>query len=70
MPRFTVDLSDEIDNRLIEIARKKGITKAEAMRKAFALLSIAEREGAQGNSLGIIKDDGGDLKALGRIVGV
>ena len=28
MPRFTVDLSDEIDDRLIEIARKKGITKA------------------------------------------
>lgn len=72
MPRLTVDLSPEIDTRLTEIARKEGISKAEAMRKAFALLSVAEKESAKGNSLGIVREDpdNHELLALGRVVGI
>jgi len=73
MPRFTIDLSKEIDERLTEIARKEGITKAEAMRKAFALLSVAIEESAKGNSLGIVREDpknGHELQVLGRVIGV
>ena len=42
------------------------------MRKAFALLSIAERVSAEGKSIGIVKDckDDNELEAVGRIVGV
>ena len=42
MPRFTIVLSDEIDNRLTEIAKRNGFSKADAMRKAFALLALAD----------------------------
>lgn len=72
MPRLTIDLSQEIDDRLTAIAHKEGISKAEAMRKAFALLSVAEQEKTKGNSLGIVREseDNQELKALGRIVGL
>ena len=36
MISMTLDLSDEIDGKLNEIAKRNGITKAEAMRKAGA----------------------------------
>jgi hypothetical protein len=70
MPRLPVDLSKEIDARLTEIAQKEGISKAEAMRKAFALLSVAVEETAKGNSLGIVREDPENHKTevLGRIV--
>ena len=71
MSRFTIDLSDEIDNKLAQIARNNGITKAEAMRRAFALLSVAEEQKQfPGQSLGIVKQTDGHLEAVGRIVGV
>ncbi len=72
MPRFTVDLSKEIDTRLTAIAQKEGITKAEAMRRAFALLSIADHEKEKGNSLGIVRENPNnhELQAIGRVVGV
>ena len=73
MSRLTLDLSEEVSNRLTEIASKEGITKAEAMRRAFALLSISEAEKSKGNSLGIVrekKDDPSHYEVLGRVVGV
>jgi len=72
MPRLTVDLSKEIDARLTEIAQKEGISKAETMRKAFALLSVAVEESSKGNSLGIVRENPEDheLQALGRVVGL
>ncbi len=72
MPRLTVNLSKEINARLTEIAQKEGITKAEAMRKAFALLSVAEQEKAKGNSLGIVREseENHELQTIGRVVGV
>lgn len=72
MPRLTVDLSAEIDLRLTAIAKKEGISKAEAMRRAFALLSVADQEKAKGNSLGIVREDPNShqLTILGRVVGL
>lgn len=72
MPRLTVDLSKEIDARLTAIANKEGISKAQAMRKAFALLSVAEQESAKGNSIGIVREDPNnhELQAIGRVVGI
>lgn len=70
MPRFTIDLPTEIDTRLTAIARKERISKAEAMRRAFALLSVADQEKAKGNSLGIVREDpnSNDMAVVARIV--
>ena len=72
MSRFTIDLSEDIDSRLTLIARKKGISKAEAVRRAFALLSIADQEEDKGHSLGIIKEDpeAHEMQAVARIIGI
>ncbi|KAB0498278.1 ribbon-helix-helix domain-containing protein [Pseudomonas lini] len=72
MPRMTLDLSDEIDQALNDISRRRGITKAEAMRKAFALLVIADKEDRKpGFSLGIVRErDDHTLEAMGRVVGL
>lgn len=67
MTRMTVDLSNEVDDRLAEIARKSGISKAEAMRRAFALLSVAYDEKERGNSLAVVDDK---MKPVARLVGV
>ncbi len=71
MPRFTVDLSDDLDRRLKEIAEGNNITKAEAMRRAFALLSVAEREKKQQGHLGIFKiTTDGKKEVISEIVGI
>lgn len=68
--RFTIDLSTEIDERLTSIARESGISKAEVMRRAFALMAVAQDEKAKGNSLGIVKDSRDGLQAIARVVGL
>jgi hypothetical protein len=71
--RLTLDLSNEIDEKLTEISKRKGITKAEAMRRAFALLAVADKEEQKPGvfSLGIVREtaDHG-LEAVGRVIGV
>jgi predicted transcriptional regulator len=73
MTRLTLDLSSEIDEKLTDIAKRNGITKAEAMRRAFALLAIADQEKRKnkGFSLGIVREtEDHTLEAVGRVVGV
>lgn len=72
MPRMTLDLSDEIDTLLSDIAKQSGITKAEAMRRAFALLAVAYNEKKKpGFSLGIVRErPDHSLEAVGRVVGI
>lgn len=73
MPRMTLDLPEEIDNALTDIAKRSGITKAEAMRRAFALLSIADKERSKnaGFSLGVVREtEDHRLEAVGRVVGI
>lgn len=52
---YTVSLPNEIDERLSDIARDRNISKGEAMKRAFALLSIAVEEEKKGNYVGIVK---------------
>jgi hypothetical protein len=69
---MTLDLSDEIDNLLNDIAKQSGITKAEAMRRAFALLAVAYDEKKKpGYSLGIVRErEDHTLEAVCRVVGI
>ena len=71
--RLKLDLSNEIDEKLTEISKRKGITKAEAMRRAFALLAVADKEEQKpgGFSLGIVRETADHrLEAVGRVVGL
>jgi len=72
MPTFSITLSEEIDDALNNIAARNGITKAEAMKRAFALLVIAyEQKQKKGRfSLGIVRErDDRTLEAVCRVVG-
>ncbi|MBP2169441.1 putative transcriptional regulator [Erwinia toletana] len=71
MPRFTVDLSEELDKRLREIAQANGITKAEAIRRAFTLLSVADTEKKRNRHMGFFTvNDNGDKEITSEIVGL
>ena len=73
MSRLTLDLAPEIDDKLTDIARRNGITKAEAMRRAFALLAVADQEKQKegGFSLGIVRErTDHTLEAVGRVIGI
>ncbi|SDG68227.1 MULTISPECIES: hypothetical protein [unclassified Duganella] len=54
---MTVTMSQEIDDTLTMIACARGITKAEAMLRAFALLKIAfdETQRNDGSSIGFVQ---------------
>lgn len=72
MASLTLELSDEIDNRLTQIALRNCITKAEAMKCAFALLAIADNQKhLAGCSLGIIRERADHtLEVVGRVTGL
>ncbi|MCB6182038.1 hypothetical protein LIN78_00515 [Leeia sp. TBRC 13508] len=72
MSRLTINLSHEIDQKLTDIANRNGITKAEAMRKAFALLAVADSLKQRGNSLGIVRENGNEhrLEVVGSVIGL
>jgi metal-responsive CopG/Arc/MetJ family transcriptional regulator len=73
MPRYTVDLADEMIKDLDTFAENQHISRAEALKRALALLKIANEEKENGNELGIIQRErgsGGKSKVVGRIAGV
>jgi len=72
MARFTIDLSDDISKRLEQISQENHINKAEAMRRAFSLFSIALKEQKKGNSLAIVREqeNSDEPKILARLVGI
>lgn len=72
MPRMTLDLSVEIDQTLTDIGQQNGITKAEALRRAFALLVVVYAEKKKpGFSLGIVRErEDHTPEAVGRVVGL
>lgn len=71
MRDFNISLSREIDDHLERIAHKEGITKAEAIRRAFALLVVADQLRDKGDSLGIVRESEKDeLQAIGRVVDI
>ena len=72
MNRMSVNLSKEMEALIEETAKAENISKAEVIRKAFALLQISESEKKKGNSIGIISEDASnhEMKVVGRIVGL
>ena len=72
MNRMSVNLSPEMESLIEETSRREGITKAEVIRKAFALLKISETEKKKGRSIGIIDEDkvNHEMRVVGKIVGL
>lgn len=72
MAIFTLDISDEIDRSLTEIARRNHLSKAQAIHRAFALLALADREKSKpGFSLGVVRErEDHSLEAVGRVTGL
>ena len=71
MPRMTVELPTDINDLVTRIAQEQGIAKTEVVRRAFAILQVAEEEKAHGGLLGLVRRTGdGKLEAVARIIGV
>ena len=71
MPRMTVDLPADINDLVTRIAKEQGIAKTEVVRRAFAILKVAEEEKSNGGILGIMRRAGdGKLEAVARFIGV
>ena len=66
--RITLDLNKDLDKSLESIAAKSHISKSDVLRKALALILIADEAKGQGQSLGII--DRKKNKVVREIVGV
>jgi hypothetical protein len=68
---MTVDLPNDINDLVTKIAARQGIAKTEVVRRAFAILQVAEEERESGGMLGMVRKTGdGKLEATARIVGV
>jgi len=57
MRTMTLSLSKEIDDFLTAYAYERGISKAQAMKRAFALLKIADdqKRKRDGSSIGLVR---------------
>lgn len=72
MRRMTLEVSDSFDEVLRKFADRNRVSKAEAVRRALAVLALVEQETIKGRSLGIIEEDNDthELHAVGLIRGM
>ena len=72
MPCYTIDISGKVLSDFDGFAKKHHISRAEAAKRAFAILAIADEERAKGNELGIVKigKKNNEAKLFARIAGV
>ena len=72
MSRMTLELSDSFDEVLTNFATRNRVSRAEAVRRALAVLVLVEQETIKGRSLGIVEEDRNTRKlhAVGRIRGM
>ncbi len=73
MRSMTVEMSAEIDDTLNMIACSRGISKGDAMLRAFALLKLAydQKQKGDGSSLGLVRRmPDNTLQAVGVVTGV
>ena len=68
--RVTLTIPDEMEKEIKAFAAREGIAKTDAVRRALTLLKIANQEHQKGRSLGIVADNGTELTAIGKLVGV
>lgn len=72
MKSYSIELHGKILHDIDDYAKKRGITREDAVRIAFGLLSILNRKKRENNILGIIEEDRQQkcCKMIARIKGV
>lgn len=72
MRSLPIRISNKIDDDLNDIARRHGMEKTEVIKMAFALISNADKHWMKqdGTSLGIVREKGEQLEAVGQVVGI
>jgi len=66
--KLTLELSEDVNNSLQEIAEEAGTTKSDVLRKAISLMKVASSEKKKGRELAVI--DSKSEKVVSHIVGV
>jgi len=54
--RLTLNLSEELNKELEQIATDTGGSKTDVLKKALALMSVSHQAVRQGQHLGLVKD--------------
>lgn len=67
MPKYTIDLGNEANRQLDEVAKEKGMTKAEVIRRAVATYVIVNREVAKGNRLTVSNSEDRVIKEIASV---
>lgn len=58
MAKFTVQLTDEMDDALGEVATRRGLPKTQALRRAVALMKYLDEADDRGESVVVKSQDG------------
>lgn len=64
MVEMTFEMTEEIEDRLNEIARRHDVPIGEAIRLGLCLLSIADREFGKGNRLAVVHEEGDKIEPV------
>lgn len=70
MARYTLDLTDSASEKLDQLSREGDMTKAEVLRRALALFSVAEREKRAKRYIGSFTYEDGNPKVVTEFVGI
>lgn len=64
MAKYTIDLGEDANKQLDEVAKEKGMTKADVIRRAVATYVTVNREMKNGNRLTISNSEDRVIKEL------
>lgn len=71
MTRLIIEMPDELLCQLEEVARRRGLTRDQALYRSFALLLKADEEKSKGNSFIIVRDlPGNRMRPLAWLTGI
>lgn len=70
MIRITLSIPEDTDKELENFAEREHVTKAEAMRRALALIKVSNQEAKKGRCLGVIDDRGDKPTVVAKLIGV
>jgi hypothetical protein len=66
MAKFTVQLNDEMDEILSDLARQEGIPKTQVIRRSLALLKFLQEEERNGRKLAVTDNENNVVKEIVR----
>ena len=64
MAKYTIDLGAEANKQLDEVAKEKGMTKADVIRRAVATYVTVNREVKNGNRVTVSNQDDRIIKEI------